>query len=91
MKSIIQSDKCCLLCGSTYGLEIHHVIFGTAGRKIADKLGLKVWLCAKHHRGSVSPHQNRDIDLRLKRLAQTEYEKKHTREEWLEKVGRNYL
>lgn len=90
-RSIIQQEKKCLLCGATYGCELHHCIHGTAGRKIADKLGLTVWLCAEHHRGNVSPHQNRDIDLRLKRLAQTEYEKKHTREEWLEKVGRNYL
>lgn len=90
-RSIIQQEKKCLLCGATYGCELHHCIHGTAGRKIADKLGLTVWLCAEHHRGKVSPHQNRDIDLRLKRLAQTEYEKKHTREEWLEKVGRNYL
>ena len=90
-RSIIQQEKKCLLCGATYGCELHHCIHGTAGRKIADKLGLTVWLCAEHHRGSVSPHQNRDIDLRLKRLAQTEYEKKHTREEWLEKVGSNYL
>lgn len=91
MKSIIQSDKCCLLCGSTYRLERHHCIHGTAGRKIADKLGLTVWLCAEHHRGKVSPHQSREIDLRLKRLAQTEYEQKHTREDWIKKVGRNYL
>ena len=90
-RSIIQQEKKCLLCGATYGCELHHCIHGTAGRKIADKLGLTVWLCAEHHRGKVSPHQNRAIDLRLKRLAQTEYEKKHTREEWLEKVGRNYL
>ena len=90
-RSIIQQEKKCLLCGATYGCELHHCIHGTAGRKIADKLGLTVWLCAEHHRGKVSPHQNRDIDLRLKRLAQTEYEKKHTREEWLEKVGSNYL
>lgn len=91
MKSIIQTDKCCLLCGSTYNCERHHCIHGTAGRKIADKLGLTVWLCSEHHRGKVSPHQNKDIDLKLKQLAQRSYEKKHTREEWLAKVGRNYL
>lgn len=91
MKSIVQEAKCCYLCGSTYNLECHHIIFGTAGRKIADKLGLKVWLCADHHRGNVSPHRDRNIDLQLKRLAQTCYEAKHTREEWMERVGRNYL
>lgn len=52
------------MCGTTRNLERHHVIFGTAGRKISDKLGLTIWSC---------------------------YEDKHSRDKWLEKVGRNYL
>lgn len=30
-------------------------------------------------------------DLRLRRFAQTCYEDKHSREEWVERIGRNYL
>ena len=90
-KSILQEEKKCFYCGTTLNLERHHVIHGTAGRRIADKLGLTIWLCSEHHRGNYSPHQNRELDLRLKRFAQSCYEDKHSREEWMQKVGRNYL
>lgn len=90
-KSILQESKECFFCGTTLNLERHHVIFGTAGRKTSDKLGLTVWLCSDHHRGRYSPHQNREVDLRLKRFAQSCYEDKHSRDEWMQKVGRNYL
>lgn len=90
-KSILQSEKQCFYCGTTLNLERHHCIHGTAGRRIADKLGLTIWLCSEHHRGNYSPHQNRELDLRLKRFAQSCYEDKHSREEWMQKVGRNYL
>jgi hypothetical protein len=90
-KSILQSEKQCFFCGTSLNLERHHCIHGTAGRRIADKLGLTIWLCSEHHRGKYSPHQNREIDLRLKRFAQSCYEDKHSREEWMQKVGRNYL
>lgn len=90
-KSILQSDKECFMCGTTYNLERHHVIFGTAGRKISDKLGLTIWLCHEHHQGRFGPHQDRETDLRLRRFAQTCYEDKHSRDEWVERIGRNYL
>lgn len=90
-KSILQDKKECFYCGVTLNLERHHVIFGTARRRIADKLGLTVWLCPEHHRGQFSPHNNREFDLRLKRFAQSCYEENHTRDEWREKVGRSYL
>ena len=74
MKSIIQIDKECYVCGNTYGLELHHCIYGTSNRKLSDKYGLTVWLCAEHHRGRTGVHQNRDLDLALKKLAQTKFE-----------------
>lgn len=90
-KSILQDEKACFACGTTLNLEKHHVLHGTAMRRIADKLGLTIWLCAEHHRGGDSPHQRKDVDQRLKRFAQSCYEDKHTHEEWMAKVGRNYL
>ena len=65
-KSILQSEKECFMCGTVLNLERHHVIFGTAGRKISDKLGLTVWLCHEHHQGRFGPHQDRETDLRLR-------------------------
>lgn len=90
-KSILQDREECLFCGTTLNLERHHVLFGTAMRRIADKLGLTVWLCAEHHRGAYSPHQRRDVDLRLKRFAQSCYEDKHSHDDWMKVVWRNYL
>ena len=92
MRSIIQKEKECYLCGSTLNLECHHVLFGRGLRPIADKLGLKVWLCPLHHRHSTEGvHGNRTLDLKLKQIAQKKYEETHTRSEWMERIKRNYL
>lgn len=48
MDSIIQVNKECFFCGTTYGLESHHV-FGGADRPVSERFGLKVWLCHSHH------------------------------------------
>ena len=92
MKSIIQTEKECYLCGSTQNLECHHIFFGNALRPISDKHGLKVWLCALHHRDQKhGAHGNREVDLQLKRDAQKAFEKKHGHERFMEVIGRNYL
>lgn len=58
-------------CRREYGLEIHHVWFGTANRKHSDEDGLIVWLCRDCHRGSHGVHGgNKALDDQLKRLAE---------------------
>ena len=92
MKSIIQTEKECYLCDSTQNLECHHIFFGNALRPISDKHGLKVWLCALHHRDQKhGAHGNREVVLQLKRAAQKAFEKKHGHERFMEIIGRNYL
>ena len=91
-KSVLQTDKECWVCGTTYDLHDHHIIFGSR-RKQSELYGLKVWLCAKHHNMSnEGVHHNRKLDLRLKRMAQ-EYYEEHcgTRGSWIEIFGKNYL
>ena len=91
MKSIIQKNKQCFICGTTYNLHDHHIFMG-ANRKNSEKAGLKVWLCYTHHNGSsYSPHFNRDVDLELKRIAQRRFEETHTRDEFMKLIGKNYL
>lgn len=90
MNSIIQKEKECLVCRSPW-VELHHVFFGTKDRKVSDKHGFTVWLCNKHHQGSYSPHKNRAFDLELKEMCQREFEKTHSRREFMELIGRNYL
>ena len=92
MKSIIQKEKECYLCGSTLNLECHHLLHGTANRKLADKYGLKVWLCAYHHRDQKhGVHGDASLDLWFKQLAQNCFEIAWSHEKWMEVFGKNYL
>ena len=93
MKSIIQKDKRCFICGTDRYLESHHAMHGTANRKIADRYGLTVWLCAEHHRGTQGVHgrDGKDIDLHLKQTAQEAFESIYNHDMWMNLFGRNYL
>jgi hypothetical protein len=92
MKSIIQTEKECYVCKTTRQLQLHHVYRG-GYRKIADKLGMTVFLCLHHHTGSnEAVHNNKALDLHLKRLGQRKYEEVYgSREDFIETFGRNYL
>ena len=89
-KSILAHNVECFICGTSLGLERHHVFYGNPNRKNAEQDGLWVWLCQDHHRGNVSVHFNRAMDLKLKRYAQEVYERDHTREEFIARYGKSY-
>jgi hypothetical protein len=91
MNSILQEDTdYCFICGR-YGTEIHHIFFGTANRKLSDKYGLVVGLCYYHHRGNNGVHHNRELDLKLKRMAQKRFTETYQNTDFLAVFGRNYL
>lgn len=96
-KSIMQTEKECYISREIFGercvvgLEEHHIFFGNPGRKLSEKYGLKVWLTYEHHRGDDGVHMHRRIDLWLKKRAQEKFEETHTREEFIQIFGRNYL
>jgi hypothetical protein len=88
--SIIQDEKECFACHTTQNLHKHHIYYGTANRKVSDKLGLWVWLCARHHNMSdEGVHFDRKFDLALKRLGQEIYSQEH--DDFMEQIGRSYL
>ena len=92
MKTIIQREHQCLVCGS-WNIEDHHIYFGPK-RKLSEKYGLKVWLCPTHHRGTYGVHgkEGHKLDVELKVLGQKAFEYHYgTREEFIETFGRNYL
>lgn len=100
MKSIIQTEKVCFLCGCSIpsgfydGLEVHHIFFGTSNRKKSEKRGLKVWLCGEtcHRNGKKAVHKNRETDLYLKRIAQEAYEATYgDRPAFIREFGKSYL
>lgn len=103
-KSIMQKNKECYLCRKqaeqagcfglfpTEGLEQHHIMHGTANRKISEKYGLKVWLCVRHHReGPEAVHTNRNIDLELIKDGQRKFEELYSHDEWMSAFMKNYL
>lgn len=100
MKSIIQKEKRCYLCGVAIpygyydGLEEHHIFFGHGNRAKSEKRGLKVWLCGEtcHRNGKKAVHKNRETDLELKRMAQEVYEATYgSREDFIKEFGKSYL
>ena len=98
MKSRIQNDKECYLCRKLFdicndvGLHEHHVFEGWGNRRQSEATGMKVWLCAKHHNMSeYGIHFNKDLDLEVKQDAQRIFEQTHSREEFMQIFGRNYL
>lgn len=99
-KSILHNkmDGTCYLCmllNQDYNRRItqeHHVIFGTANRKLSEKYGLKVYLCLEHHEiGEMSVHRNHEVASILQKQAQKVFEKTHSHEEWMKIFRRNYL
>ena len=90
-RSILQTEKECFVCRTTQDLQLHHVLYGTSNRKQADKYGLTVWLCLRHHTGDRGVHFDKGLDLKLKEMAQAKFEETHTREEFIRIFGRNYL
>ncbi len=99
-KSIMQNkaDGTCYLCmllNQDYArrtTQEHHVIFGTAGRRLSERYGLKVYLCLQHHEiGPMAVHNNHKLAALLQSRAQEQFEKTHTHDEWMRIFGRNYI
>ena len=91
MKSILQTEKVCYLCGRTNGLEKHHIFGGVANRKLSEKYGLKVWLCHNCHTGTDGAQYDPWKNRLLKMDAQTAFERTHTHFEWMKIFRKNYL
>lgn len=104
-KSILQTEKECYLCRMeaekigyygqlpNTGLQIHHFMHGTANRQLAERYGLYAYVCqARHHTyGPEAPHSNPEVDRQLQQIAQREFEKKYSHEEWMRVFIKNYL
>lgn len=107
MKSVIQNkeDHQCYICKNFLGdwsekkdLEEHHIFEGVANRKLSEKYGLKVYLCRHHHTGDINGSRDavhskgdNDFDLKLKQIAQMIFEKEHSRAQFMNIFGKNYL
>ena len=92
-KSIISNIRECYFCRRTQNLNKHHIFFGTANRRLSEEDGCWVYLCTEHHTmTNQSVHRNIDVDLRLKRECQKEWEGIYgDREQFIKRYGKSYL
>lgn len=89
--SILNNLDKCFFCGRPAEC-IHEVYFGSANRRISIENGFCVGLCHKEHNLSTNAvHNDRKMDLKLKQLYQQEYEKNHSREDFIKLIGKSYL
>ena len=93
MKSIIQKNKECYVCKTTYNLHLHHIYYGSANRKISDKNGFVVYLCQYHHEGTYGVHgkNGKELNMKLKQECEKKYEENHTKEEFISLIGRSFI
>ena len=93
VKSILQRNKACYICGTTLNLHRHHIFYGTANRKLSEEDGCVVYLCQLHHTVAAGVHFNKKIDLTLKAKCQLQWQKhyKKTTEDFIRRYGRSYL
>lgn len=84
MQSILTDDlDHCFLCGRDRQ-QIHH-IFGAANRKKSTEDGLVIPVCMDCH---MDIHKDQK---EIKKIGQTAYERTHTRAEFMQRYGKNYL
>ena len=95
MKSIIPNDdECCYLCKrmklSNRGTEVHHMLFGTGKRKLADEDGLTVHLCSHHHKLLHDRGYHKEYLQQLAQQTWQDYYNKST-DDFIKRYGKSYL
>ena len=93
-----RKDGTCYLCMKLHGDDSYHEvlhghhIFGGANRDHSEAEGLKVYLCLAHHtEGPEAVHKNAEVMRSLQQEGQQAFEEEHSREEFMQMFGRNYL
>lgn len=91
MKSIMQTEKECYITKSTLNLHKHHIM-NHAFRNKSEHYGLWVYLRSDWHiQTPYAVHNDRKLDLRLKREAQERFEVLYGHDLWMQEFKRNYL
>lgn len=91
-KSILQSEKECFITRRTTDLHQHHIFAGHPRRAAADANGFWVYLVSElHNLSNYGVHFNKEFDTWLKKRCQAEFEKTHSREEFIAIMGMGFL
>lgn len=83
----------CYVCGSQKLVATHEIFYGTANRKKSIEDGMLINLCGDHHNlSSKGVHFDKELDLKLKQLAQKKWEETYgDRDDFIKRYGRSYL
>ncbi len=89
--SIITNDlEHCILCGAKKD-NLHEVFYG-AYRHTSIKYGLVIPLCERHHtKGEYAIHHDRELDLKMKFLAQRIFVSRYSLELFIKEFGMDYI
>lgn len=89
--SIITNDlEHCIICGRKK--EALHEVFYGAYRHLSIKYGMVIPLCLNHHtKGKFSVHNDRELDLYYKRLAETIFISKYSYDLYMKEFKINYI
>ena len=85
---MLKEKEECEICGMYDYLEEHHLIPGVANRKISDKYKLTIKIRRACHQNI---HSKKELLEWSKKKGQKLFERKHSREEFIETFGRSYL
>jgi hypothetical protein len=92
MRSIVSNKPECLICKTTYYLHKHHIIYGAGRRKLSEKYGCWVYLCARHHNMSnEGVHFNAELDRKLKAYTQKRFNEVYPELDFIRIFGKSYL
>ncbi|WP_243148857.1 hypothetical protein [Clostridium sporogenes] len=85
--------KHCLVCGTSYGVEKHHMVFKSECKPLEHCKYNYAYLCGEHHRGDYGPHGkhgkklNRQLKLGFQNwLEETFYQDRYTLEDIQKKL-----
>lgn len=88
-RSLLSIDETCYYCGCGRTECVRHEVYpGNANRKTSKACGFWINVCPEHHEMYHSIHELRK---ELARECQTEFEKLHTREDFITLIGKSYL
>lgn len=91
-KSILTDDLSVSYLSGKPAECIHHIFGGSGRRKISEREGFIIPLTHdEHNMTDSSIHFNKELDFRIKMECQRKFEEKHSREDFIRLVGRNYL
>lgn len=84
--------KQCYICGQTYNVECHHIIYKSQVKPLEECKKNKIYLCGYHHRDHrAGAHFNQTLDKKLKLEFQNWLEMSLLKEEFTQEEIREIL